>query len=432
MGTGIEEAYQAAVADIEGIVRFTSKNALSHTVRAMEYLGGPEGAFSVLHVAGTNGKGSCCAYLEAVLRAGGYRTGLFTSPHLVDTRERFRVDGEIVSEETFLDAYRTVKDAAGKLAAEGETYPTYFEFLFLMSLVIFRKAGVEVAVMETGLGGRLDATNVLRPLVSVITSVSLDHMQYLGDTVEAIAAEKAGIIKEGVPVVFDDTDERVCGVIRRKAEEMHAPVKGLSEAGALSAPDGGMLTVKIPGTPFAENGLRLRTKAAYQADNAVLAFMALAFLQDAFPVPEEAVRKGFGTMRWDGRMQELPGRIFLDGAHNEGGIRAFAGAAEAAAQGRDITLLFAAMKDKDYGTMIRYLCGRLHPKTVVATETGSARSLPADTLAGLFSEAGAPAAAVPDMKEAFAYAKTIQGDGVLFVVGSLYLIGGILKLYDQL
>ena len=169
MGTGTEKAYQAAVADIEGIVRFTSKNALSHTVRAMEYLGGPEGAFSVLHVAGTNGKGSCCAYLEAVLRAGGYRTGLFTSPHLVDTRERFRVNGEIVSEETFLDAYRTVKDAAGKLAAEGETYPTYFEFLFLMSLVIFRKAGVDVAVMETGLGGRLDATNVLRPLVSVIT-----------------------------------------------------------------------------------------------------------------------------------------------------------------------------------------------------------------------------------------------------------------------
>ena len=196
--------YTEAVEYIESTPKFTKKNKPENTAELIRRLGNPERRMRVIHVAGTNGKGSVCAFLASILEKAGKRTGLFTSPHLVEITERFQIDQTSVSHETFTDAFVRVKREIDAMIADGYAHPAYFELLFAAGLLMFEEAGVEYLVLETGLGGRLDATNLVeRPIACVLTSISLDHMEYLGDTVAKIAAEKAGIIKEGVPVVYD-------------------------------------------------------------------------------------------------------------------------------------------------------------------------------------------------------------------------------------
>ena len=216
--------YKQAVDYIEETPKFTTKNSLDHTKECLRRLGSPQERFRVIHVAGTNGKGSTCAFLASVLKEAGISCGLFTSPHLVEITERFQIQEEPVSREKFLEAFHKVKEMVDALVAEGIHHPTYFEMLFLMGMVIFADAGVDYVMLETGLGGRMDATtSIENPLACVITSVSLDHMQYLGNTVEEIAGEKAGIIVPGVPVIYDGNDPRTAQVIREKAKELESP-----------------------------------------------------------------------------------------------------------------------------------------------------------------------------------------------------------------
>ena len=196
--------YKEIVDYIEEIPKFTSKNPLEHTKNLLARLGNPQNDRKVIHVAGTNGKGSVCAYLDSMLRTGGYHVGLFTSPHLVKINERFKIDGVMVSDEQFVKAFEKVRTIIKEAQADGLDHPSYFETLFLMCMVIFQEAQVEYVVLETGLGGRLDATNTVdKPLACIITSISKDHVEYLGDTITQIAGEKAGIIKPGVPVIYD-------------------------------------------------------------------------------------------------------------------------------------------------------------------------------------------------------------------------------------
>ena len=213
--------YEEAVAYIEETPKFTTKNKLEHTKECLRRLGNPQKQFQVVHVAGTNGKGSTCAFLTSVFREAGYSCGLFTSPHLVVINERFQINEKNIDNDTFLRAFEKVKKLADELVAEGSYHPTYFEFLFLMGMVIFAEAGVDYVTLETGLGGRMDATTAVEnPVACVITSISLDHMQYLGDTVAKIAGEKAGII---VPVIYDGNDPDAAEVIRARAEELGSP-----------------------------------------------------------------------------------------------------------------------------------------------------------------------------------------------------------------
>ena len=215
--------YQDAVRYIGDVPKFTKKNEPENTVRLLDRLGHPEDAFQVIHVAGTNGKGSVCAFLENILRQSGRKTGLFTSPHLIRINERFQVCREEISDEEFTDVFLEVLRAVEKMQAEGYPHPTYFELLFVMGMVWFRRRKIDILVMETGLGGRLDATStVAHPSLSVISSISMDHMQYLGNTIRAIAAEKAGIIKKGVPVVYDASDrEAADGADHRPLGQKH-------------------------------------------------------------------------------------------------------------------------------------------------------------------------------------------------------------------
>ena len=219
--------YEEAVAYIEEIPKFTTKNKLEHTRKCLDLLGSPDKKRKIIHVAGTNGKGSVCAFLSTMLEEGGYKCGLFTSPHLIKINERFQINEEMVSDEAFLRAFLKIKALADELVEAGDYHPTYFEFLFLMGMVIFDEADVDLLVLETGLGGRLDATNsIVSPLACVITSISLDHVEYLGDTIEKIAAEKAGIIKNGIPVVAVDEENGAFPVIERTAKEKKSPVYG--------------------------------------------------------------------------------------------------------------------------------------------------------------------------------------------------------------
>ena len=291
--------YTEAVDYIETIPKFTVKHPPEHTRELLSRLGNPQEGIKIIHVAGTNGKGSVCAYLNAMLLAGGKKTGLFTSPHLVRINERFQINGEDVSDEQFLDAFLKVEKAAKEYEAEGEGHPSYFETLFLMGMLIFKEAGVEYLVMETGLGGRLDATNVVeKPLACIITSISRDHTEYLGDTLEAIAGEKAGIIKAGVPVIYDASQPGPASVIAAKAKEMGSPAWPMEPSFyemKTQSREGITFTFAYPGGEKAE--LAIPYVAKYQMMNASLAFYmtCTTFLRTCL---RKAFRRSNGRAVW--------------------------------------------------------------------------------------------------------------------------------------
>lgn len=414
-----------------GIPLWTKKkNTLDEVRHFLEELGNPDEQLRIIHVAGTNGKGSVCADLTAMLMEAGYHVGTFVSPHLTDVTERFLVDGIPVEEAGFSESFARVKAVTDRLTAEGYAHPTFFEFVFLMAMDLYGRRKPDFVVLETGLGGRLDTTNVIRhPLACVITSISLDHTQYLGDTVELIAAEKAGIIKPGVPVVYDNNDRAAGAVIAEAADRLGSAAYGLTAEDSCW------------GVSFA---------APYQAMNAALAVKVLEILEIE-GVNAEVCRKALASVHWTGRMQQVAPDVWVDGAHNPGGIRAFIQAVKAqnglavqekqSAQQPDqgeqnaadmhpqIQLLFAAVSDKDYHEMIRLLCTELSPERVTVVQLKSERGLQADALARQFEDAGCShVTAFDSTKDALKHVLSEKKEGDhLYMVGSLYLIGEILE-----
>lgn len=418
--------YTEAVDYIETIPKFTVKHPPEHTRELLSRLGNPQEGIKIIHVAGTNGKGSVCAYLNAMLLAGGKKTGLFTSPHLVRINERFQINGEDVSDEQFLDAFLKVEKAAKEYEAEGEGHPSYFETLFLMGMLIFKEAGVEYLVMETGLGGRLDATNVVeKPLACIITSISRDHTEYLGDTLEAIAGEKAGIIKAGVPVIYDASQPGPASVIAAKAKEMGNPAWPMEPSFyemKTQSREGITFTFAYPGGEKAE--LAIPYVAKYQMMNASLAFYMMHILQDVHDIPKNVLAEGLSKIKWPCRMEMAAPGVIIDGAHNEDGIAQFVSTAGYFAKENEITILFTAVADKHYHEMIGEICEGIHPSHVVATQIDGSRVVPAEVLAEDFRKAGCTdVCAEPEIGAAYEKALGKKGSGMLFCVGSLYLAG---------
>ena len=418
--------YTEAVDYIETIPKFTVKHPPEHTRELLSRLGNPQEGIKIIHVAGTNGKGSVCAYLNAMLLAGGKKTGLFTSPHLVRINERFQINGEDVSDEQFLDAFLKVEKAAKEYEAEGEGHPSYFETLFLMGMLIFKEAGVEYLVMETGLGGRLDATNVVeKPLACIITSISRDHTEYLGDTLEAIAGEKAGIIKAGVPVIYDASQPGPASVIAAKAKEMGSPAWPMEPSFyemKTQSREGITFTFAYPGGEKAE--LAIPYVAEYQMMNASLAFYTMHILQDVHDIPKNVLAEGLSKIKWPCRMEMAAPGVIIDGAHNEDGIAQFVSTAGYFAKENEITILFTAVADKHYHEMIGEICEGIHPSHVVATQIDGSRVVPAEVLAEDFRKAGCTdVCAEPEIGAAYEKALGKKGSGMLFCVGSLYLAG---------
>lgn len=418
--------YTEAVDYIETIPKFTVKHPPEHTRELLSRLGNPQEGIKIIHVAGTNGKGSVCAYLNAMLLAGGKKTGLFTSPHLARINERFQINGEDVSDEQFLDAFLKVEKAAKEYEAEGEGHPSYFETLFLMGMLIFKEAGVEYLVMETGLGGRLDATNVVeKPLACIITSISRDHTEYLGDTLEAIAGEKAGIIKAGVPVIYDASQPGPASVIAAKAKEMGSPAWPMEPSFyemKTQSREGITFTFAYPGGEKAE--LAIPYVAKYQMMNASLAFYTMHILQDVHDIPKNVLAEGLSKIKWPCRMEMAAPGVIIDGAHNEDGIAQFVSTAGYFAKENEITILFTAVADKHYHEMIGEICEGIHPSHVVATQIDGSRVVPAEVLAEDFRKAGCTdVCAEPEIGAAYEKALEKKGSGMLFCVGSLYLAG---------
>jgi dihydrofolate synthase/folylpolyglutamate synthase len=410
--------------------QFGIKFGLDNITALLEAIGHPERAFRSIHIAGTNGKGSVTAMLDAALRAAGHRTARYTSPHMVDLSERFVIDGRPVDRSTLGSAIAQVRRASEHLQATGALSgpPTFFETATAAAFDLFRQAEVAVAVCEVGLGGRLDATNVLTPMVSAITSIAFDHQRYLGDTLPEIAFEKAGIIKPGVPVVIGDISGPAGDVIERIARERGARLVRAHEGVRVNDLHIGRDDVRMRlATGAGEYGdLRVALAGRHQVDNAVLAVRILEVLTGlGITVPRQAVSAGLADVRWPGRLERIvleDGRqLLLDAAHNPAGAAALASYLAAAGERRP--LVFGAMRDKDIPEMLRILAPEI--AAVVMARASNRRSAEPAELADVARRIAPdlPVTIASTIDEALAAAWRISPH--IIVAGSIFLLGDV-------
>ncbi len=426
--------YKEAEAYINSVPKFTSKNKPENTMELIRRLGHPERHMKVIHVAGTNGKGSVCAFLSSMLTEGGKRTGLFTSPHLVKINERFQINNEPVSDEIFLDAYERVMKLVEEMQKDGFYHPAYFELLFAIGMVIFEKAQVEYLILETGLGGRLDATNIVeKPVVTVITSISLDHTEILGDTIEEIAGEKAGIIKQGIPIVYDGREKRAEKVILQKAEEENAKAVPLYEEKlSIQGSTDHSVDYLFDESFYQGHVITVPYLAPYQVRNSALALLAMEEIDPQHEIGLETRLQAIRDTRWQGRMETVLPGVIVDGAHNEDGVHEFVRTLRQVGSSRRIVMLFSAVVEKNYEKMVHTICDTGCIQEVVVTEIHGSRIVPAEELAAVFRKfTSVPVTAISSIEEAFDTAMEKKGDGLLFCVGSLYLVGEVKKVIEE-
>ncbi len=412
---------------INDIPKFTGKSTMEDTVSFLQYLGDPAQGCKIIHIAGTNGKGSVCAYLCSVLRKAGIRAGMFTSPHLVTMRERIRVDGRMVSEQEFEESFAVVMEKLNTMPRrlkEKGYHPSFFEFLFFMAMVCFERAGVEYAVLETGLGGRLDATNAVKKKeLCVITSIGYDHMEYLGDTLSKIAAEKAGIMRQGVPLIYPVRQEDVRDRIEECAAVTGAPTYPLwPQAIKEIKIQHKTIDFSLLLNYYDYIGFTVSTPAVYQIENAALAVKALERLGDGrITVP--VMRDGIRAMVWEGRMEEIRPSVYVDGAHNIDGIRAFIETVGSHPCKGKRKLLFSMVEDKQYGAVIGELVSSELFDEIGIVALQSERALPLHVLEDAYRQyTGFKYLTYRDLETAFRELVLGKDDGdSVYIVGSLYL-----------
>ena len=398
---------QHALEALYGLERRRDKHDLVGITALLAALGNPHERFRSVHVAGTNGKGSVCALVERILREAGFRTGLFTSPHLVDFRERIRVDGRW-ADEAWLEA---TLERITRLP-EGQDR-TFFEVCTALAFATFAEQQVEIAVVEVGLGGRLDCTNVIRPEVCAITSIGLDHTEILGDTIAKIAFEKAGIIKPGIPVVIGDVSDEARAVIEGVARERQAPlVRAVGDA----TPEG---VATLPET--------------VSGGNRETALAVVATLADrGFSVPREAVSRGVAAARWPGRLGVSPRepRLWWDGAHNADGIRHLVGLwTRRDPRTRPPVVVLALSGDKDATAILTELRAGFPDARLIATRSRSERALAPADLAARAAAMGFAVEALPDVPTALRRGLQWAGDGMVLLTGSLFAVGEAMEVY---
>lgn len=422
--------YEEACEYILDIPKFAGKHTLADTKEMLGRLTGSRIESKIIHVAGTNGKGSVCAYLQSILWAAGFHVGMFISPHLETMRERILYDGEMIPQESFVKAFELVREESDR---QKEKHPSFFEFLFLMGMCYFKEKEPDYIILETGLGGRLDATNcIAKPKLCVITEIGFDHMQYLGNTLVEIAGEKAGIIKPGTPVVYLDKRKETSRVIEQTAAMLE------TTAIAVKKSQIGRPVMRKKSIDFSfSNGyyrydnLILRTTAAYQTENASVALVAARSLKEE-RIDDETVRKGLYDAFWPGRMEEILPRVFLDGAHNEDGIEAFLTSVSAVnteqekAAGKRL-LLFGVVADKQYDKMIGRIAASQLFSHIAVTVLASDRSASIDKLKVAWAQyKTADCSFHESAEEAFHYIQSIQKEAdTIYIAGSLYLVGQI-------
>lgn len=432
----MDQEMKQAVDFLYGIPKFTKKNSLEHTRLLMRQLGDPARRCKIIHVAGSNGKGSVCCFLYHMLLYGGKKVGLFTSPHLVDIRERFQINGELCREEDFLDAFYRVKKAAGELVKKNLSHPTFFEFIFAMGMIIFEQARTEYVVLETGLGGRLDATNSFEyPVLTVITSISLEHTEILGDTIGQIAGEKAGIIKPGIPLVFDANNEDAAEVIRSRAVKLHSPYWAISKKMCTICEfKNNFIDFSLTTDYDKETRWKIPFSAGYQVDNAALAITAARVLQKTDPkigLTDRMMYEGLFHSNWPGRMQEAAPDVYFDGAHNTAGILAFIRTVKhlTADDIHRPLLLFSMVKEKDYHTSVDMLTSEISWEEMAVAAIPNERGISFEKLQKLFEDdTDRPVTGYADYHRALSEMMRKKQEGQkLFCTGSLYFIGALME-----
>lgn len=411
--------YSEALAGIHSRRAFSAGGpSLERIRRLLDRLDNPQNNFRSVHVAGTNGKGSVCALVESALRASGHRVGLFTSPYLVDFRERIQVDRTLLSEDTVAELYAAVMEQEQLLEQAGFEPVNEFELVTTLGFLAFSRQHVEYAVIEVGLGGRCDATNILgAPEVCCITPISLDHTAVLGDTVAQIAREKAGIIKAGRPVVLAQQEGSALDVLTAQAQKQGSP--------CIPAPNPELLRYDIHGLTFCCDGevLTIPLLGRYQMDNAAAAWAVCKVLG----LPPACVKAGFSQVSWPGRMQFIPGApdLLIDAGHNPAGITALCAALDELAPGRDIVAVMAMMRDKDHNACIPMVASRC--RCLIAATVGLPRSLPPEELAGEASPF-CETQTSPSVAQGIALARSLaKPDTLVLVCGSVYAAGEALQ-----
>lgn len=397
--------------------------------KLLELLGNPDKNLKIIHIAGTNGKGSVCSYIDDILKKSGYKTGLFTSPHLVTIRERIQVDGELISREDFTQYFNKVYETARannlKLA--------YFDFFFGAAMLYFDKCKVDYVVLETGLGGSLDATNAVHnPLCCVITTISLEHTAILGDTIKKIAEQKAGIIKQGVPVVYAD-DNEASGVIEDIAHSKNSYCYGVSpQQYQIIKNFNGCIDFSLHNEYYINNCLRLATPAIYQVENVSIAITVCRLLKHLYhiDIKDSAIVDSAGSHIWQGRMEKLTDNIYVDGAHNPQGIQSFVNSVNGMyADSTDkAALLFSVVSDKNFEQMISILCGCKVFARIAITVTGGIRHLDKEYISAAFKRHTDIEVEVYDSAKEAALA--LKNEPMVFCTGSLYLVADIRKVLE--
>ena len=403
-----------------------------------ERLGHPERAYPLAHIAGTNGKGSTAAFLESIMRRAGYRTGLYTSPHLERINERIRVNGEEISDSAFAETFTRIHGLIEELLAAGKlrAHPTYFECVTAMAFEYFAQSHIDFGVFEVGLGGRLDATNILTPAVCVITRIDFDHENFLGHSLAEIAREKAGILKPGVPVVIAEQRPEARDVILARGKTLGCPVVETSTAYRVGEPSVQFGCVRAQVTELKDGWstqLVPTLPGRFQLQNALNAVAAARVLSDrGFPVSDEGINQGIADAEWPGRLEKLQSHpdVYLDGAHNPGAARELAAFWREDFASRRIRVIYGALRDK----AVDEIAGILFPHAAEAifTEPRTSRAISATQLAEIAAHHAATSSIIADAEQALEHVLSrASANDAIFVTGSLYLVGQIRHYWKQ-
>jgi dihydrofolate synthase/folylpolyglutamate synthase len=429
MSMSPDNSYRETIEYLYALQKHGVKLALSNSVALMELMGNPHRKFPSVHVAGTNGKGSTSAFIASVLRSAGYRVGLYTSPHLISFPERIRINNVPITEAKTVELAQRVRKTYQQQPAGGAAAlnPTFFEVTTAMAFTHFAEEGVDIAVVETGMGGRLDATNVITPLVTVITNVDLEHTEYLGNTLELIAGEKAGIIKTGVPLVTGVIQPEVIRVIEREAAASGVPIYRLDRdfsAERVSSDRGQRFHYR--GIKTGYDLLMIALLGGYQVDNACLALAAIECVRDAgMTVGEEALRRGLEQAQWEGRLERVSHRpdIYLDGAHNPASARMLAAAVRDMKRAyRRLVLVLGILGDKDF----RGIIAELVPLAdrVIVTRPEYSRAMDLGALAEEVRALHGTVDTAETVEKAVSLARADAApEDMILVTGSLYVVG---------
>jgi dihydrofolate synthase/folylpolyglutamate synthase len=408
----------AAIQWLFGLQKYGIKFGLSSTLNLLARLGLDHTRGEYLHIAGTNGKGSVAAMLSAILTAAGYKAALFTSPHLVRLNERFRLQEQDIGDDRLLGLINRVR----QVMEEAEP-PTFFECVTAMAFLYFLEEGARPIILETGMGGRLDATNIVSPLVTVITNIALDHQEFLGHSLKEVAAEKAGIIKAGAPLITGARQRRVLEIFRRRCQEAQVPMYVADRHFRVRGQPPGRFTYF--GLEWELHDLTVNLSGRHQYANAALALAALEVLASrGYEIPEQAVRRGLLQVRWPGRLERLAAdpRILLDGAHNPAAAGILARTLKSLKKSGRIFLVMGIMADKDMAGILAKLAPLAH--TVICTRPRYFRAAPPEELAARVAAMGIPPLTAESVPEAIRRARELAGPkDHIVITGSLFTVG---------